>query len=328
MTTETFVHDEFPYNHAGETLEFEVGSYHRDTNAETELDEASDRQLALFDDPNADNWDTLSIDISITIERDTLEEVFPDPDDHEGIIIVSGYCNATHERFFEPVMWNNFDADTFETTLELDREDFRERIQLTPRLVRRTTRAGNDGYADGAGRELATGPPFEVYIDEPLLNLNGDLPVEAAKFSERQDLGSEGNEWYVDIRDPEAPKLWVNKDHPHVVNVIKSVDEQTKRGRVGRVVLNHLAVSMLTQFTIKAAQYAVVTGDIEHRWQDTLLTDVCQEYFGMNPSIKELEQLLSPEAIPDTLNAIESIIQRRRAPQDDVRSLVQVIGDD
>lgn len=328
MTTVDFTVDEYPYNHDGPSLELTVESYELDNSGKQDV--VKDERLALF---GTGDWEMVTLEMTVKIEQETLDYVFPDPKQHEGVIVVAGYCPSTHSRFAEPVIWHtkhagSFDGGTYSSELTLAREDFRERVSFTPKLVRNEKREGNDDYASKAGRELATGAKLDVFFDQPVLSLEGDLPVEAASFSERTDLGTENNEWYVDVRNAEEPKLWVNKDHRYVVEVLNAVDDWDKRGHVGRVVLNHLAASMLTQFTIKAAQHAVVTGEIEHQWQTTLLTDVCGEYFGTDPTIDELRDFLQPEAISATINEVEGIVQRRRTPHEDVQKLLGVIGDD
>lgn len=327
MTTVDFTVDEYPYNHDGQSLELTVESYKLDESEKQNV--SGDDRLALFE---TGDWDTVTLEVSVTIEQETIDHVFPSPEQHEGVIVVAGYCPSTHRRFAEPVIWHtrqeSFDGGSYSADVTLSREKFRERISLTPKLVRNEKREANDDYASKAGRELATGATFDVFFDEPLLSLEGDLPVEAASFSERSDLGAESSEWYVDVRNAEEPKLWINKDHRYVVDVLNAVDGQDKRSHVGRVVLNHLAASMLTQFTIKAAQHAVVTGEIEHQWQTTLLTDVCGEYFGNDPTIDELRGFLQPEAISATINEVEDIVQRRRTPHEDVQKLLGVISDD
>lgn len=328
MTTVDITVDEYPYNHDGQSLDFAVESYELDDSGTQEVSE--DDRLALF---KTGGWEEVTLDLSVTVEEETLEYVFPNPQQHEGVIVVAGYCPSTHQRFAEPVIWHtahseSFGAGTYSAELTLDRSNYRERVTLVPKLVRNHTRNGDDDYASKAGRELASGREWDIYFDEPILSLEGDLPVEAAKFSERTDLGTEANEWHVDVRNAEEPKLWVNKDHPYVVDILNQVDGRDKRSHVGRVVLNHLAASLLTQFTVKAAQHAIVTGEIEHQWQKTLLTDVCGEYFGEDPTVEELEELLQPEAISTTVNEVESIVQRRRTPHEDVQSLLRVIGDE
>ncbi len=327
MTTVDITVDEYPYNHDGQPLELRVDSLQFDDSDGQEVTE--DRRITLFE---TEDWETVTFEVTVAIEQETIDHVFPDADRHAGVIVVAGYCPSTHERFAEPVIWpspkESFGEGSYTAELTLDREKYRERVSLTPKLVRNEPRKGNDQYASKAGRELATGSKWDIFFDEPVLSLEGDLPVEAARFSERSDLGTENNEWFVDTRNAEEPKLWINKDHPYVVDVLNAVDDRDKRGHVGRVVLNHLAASMLTQFTLRAAQHAVVSGEIEHQWQKTLLTDVCAEYFGTNPTIDELEELLQPEAIPTTVNQIESIVQRRRTPHEDIQALLRVIGDD
>jgi hypothetical protein len=323
VTTISF--DEYPYPHAGECLGFEIESCELDDG--TTVKSAGQKEFHIFDCDDELSWNTVCVEAKITVERDTLEEVFPDPDDHDGVLIISGRCRATHQWFVNPIKHDNFGGGTFTAELELERDEFREDVEISPQLIRNKRGNSETDYAKQPGRELATGPSAYFYFDEPQIGVDTDLPVDAAKFSNRPELGDESAEWYVDTRNPERPKLWFNEDHPHVVSIMDAVEDQTKHGYVGRVVLNHVAVPMLTQFTIKAAKHAVMKDGIEYPWQEALLTEVCGEYFGDDPDPEELEAMLGVEAIDTTLNRVDQIIQRRRTPQEDVERLLGVIGD-
>lgn len=324
MTSVDFTLSEKPYNHDGESLDLAVSEIKLD---DGDPEPVSGTEISVVGE---DDWDYIDIDLGVSVAEETLDHVFPDKDDHNGALVFTTYCPKTHERSAEAVGTNTISPGDYTGQIRLLRESYRERVEIQAKLIRNGHRSATDEYATDAGRELAVSETIDFYLDPPSLGLEGDLPVDAAKFSDRPDLGQEGNQWYVDLRDPETPKLWVNKDHPYIVDVLNSVESQKNRGKVGRVVLNHLAVPMLTQFTIKAAQQAVVKGEVEYEWQTLLLTDVCGEYFDYEDEIDigELEDALSVEAIPDTLNGIDQIVQRRRTPHTDVQALLRVMGDD
>ena len=328
MTTDITIRD-VPYHYAGEVLELEITAYEFDDRGEEDITDG--RQIVLVDEPE---WETLVLDFDITISHSTLDHVFQDSDDHEGALFAATYCPNTHKRDAEAVATGTIEPDTHRGSLKIKRSEYRDDVQITPKLIQnQPTSHGSttwSNYATEAGRVLATGPTYTIYLDEPALSIGGDLPVDAAPFSERDDLGNEANEWYVDTRDPSKPKLWINKDHPYVVNAVREVDSQTIQGRVGNAVLEHIAVSMLTQFCLLAAREAVRSGAIEYEWQENLLTEVCGDFFGFGdePDVDVLESALLNEAIVETVNGIEQVIQRRRTPQNDVKKLLQVIGND
>ena len=320
MTTYEYSVDAYPYRHGGEALTFESTECLLDGDEHEIPDDPS--QISLVDETE---WTTASLTVEVSIDDDTLDHVFPSVGSHDGALIVTEYCPSTHGRSVKPIAIGDFDSGEHEGEVEIERESFRGLVSLEPQLLRNSHRSVDDEYASESGRILANGARCDVYIDEPKLTLSGDLPVIPAKFSEDGNPGKEGLEWYVDVRDADTPKLWVNKDYPTVVNAINSIENPTKQGITGRVVLNHLAVSMLTQFTIKAASHAVTQNEIQYEWQQTLLTDICSDYF-TDGTVEEFKESLQIEAISTTMNKIETIYQRRRAPHEDVKRLLEMMS--
>ena len=321
MTLHEYSVDTYPYRHDGQTIRFQIEECRLDGD-KRDLKDSS--QIRLFEDEDK-NWSKVALKVSLSVDSDTLNHVFPDVGDHNGALVVEGYCPLTHGRFVEPIVYGGFDPGTHTGEIELDREDFRGHTTITPRLLLGDSRDEDDEYAKQSGRYLAEGPQSDIYFDRPKLSLSGDLPVVPAKFSEPDNPGEPGTEWYVDVRNAETPRLYLNRDYPTVVHAINSIESPSKQGIVGRVVLNHLSVSMLTQFTIKAASHAVAQGEAQYEWQDTLLNDLCSEYFTKG-TIEELEESLQIEAISDTMSRIETIYQRRRAPQEDIKRLLEMMS--
>lgn len=319
MTTHEYSIDTYPYRHAGRALELQIEDCQVDGD-EYEVEDPS--QIKLFE---REDWSTVTFKVALSVALDTLDYVFPSVGDHSGALVMEGYCPSTHGRFAEPIEHGDFGPGTHIGEIELDRQDFRGVATMVPRLLRGDSRSADDEYASQSGRYLAEGPRCDIYFDRPKLSLSGDLPVVPAKFSEPDNPGEPGTEWYVDVRDAETPRLYLNRDYPTVVNAINSIENPTKQGIVGRVVLNHLSVSMLTQFTIKAASHAVAQDEIQYEWQDTLLNDLCSEYF-TEGTVEEMKESLQIEAISDTVSKIETIYQRRRAPQEDVKRLLEMMS--
>lgn len=320
MTTYEYQQDAYPYNHDGKALRFEVTAVRIDGDDHELPAESGQFRLFKHDDP----WTTAEFDVELTVTDETLDYVFPSSVHHEGALILAGYAPQTHGRFIEPIKTDDFGAGTYNGTIELERESYRGHVELEPLLIRKNLHSGDDEYASQSGRMLAYGPYVDVYFDPPRLSLSGDLPVIPANFKEDNNPGKPGTEWYVDVTDASKPKLYLNEAYPTVVAAINAVERPTKQGLVGRVTLDHLAVSMLTQFTIKAASHAVIKDGIEYDWQETLLMDLCGEYFAEG-TIDEFENSLEIEAISTTINEIEAIYQRRQQPHNDVKQLLEMI---
>lgn len=320
MTTYEYRQNAYPYNHDGKALQFEVTAVRLDGDDQDLPSDPGQFRLFERDEP----WTSAEFDVELTVTDATLDYVLPSSEDHEGALIVAGYAPQTHGRFIAPIKTDSFDAGTYSDTIELERESYRGRIELEPLLIRKNHRSADDEYANQSGRMLAYGSYVDVYLDQPRLSLSGDLPVIPANFEEGSNPGKPGTEWYVDVTDASKPKLYLNEAYPTVVAAINAVERPTKHGLVGRVTLDHLAVSMLTQFTIKAASHAVIKDSIEYDWQETLLTDLCSEYFAEG-TIDEFESSLEIEAISTTINEIEAIYQRRQQPHNDVKRLLEMI---
>lgn len=319
MTTHEYQRDEYPYRYHGDTLKVAVTDLQLDGSS---VDfEQGVTEFRLFE--HEEQWDQATLEIEVTVDQETLDYVFPTGDDDRGLIL-EGYAPETHSRFVEVVEVGDLDGGTYEHTYDFNCDEFHGRVGLEPLLIRSDHRSVDDEYANQSGRILAHGPYVDVYLDSPRLSLSGDLPVIPADFSDPTNPGTEGTEWHVDVTDASEPKLYLNEAYPSVVSAINSIERPTKRGLVGRITLEHLAVSMLTQFTIKAASHAVIKGEIDYDWQRTLLTDLCSEYF-TEGTIEEFEESLETEALPSTIGRIETIYQRRQQPQKDVKQLLQML---
>ncbi|ELZ68575.1 hypothetical protein C457_11241 [Haloferax prahovense DSM 18310] len=319
MTTHQYQQDAYPYNHDGESLGFEVTELRLDGD-EQELPK-DPSEFPLFEHDEA--WDTAEFDVELSVTDDTLNYVFP-PNEVEGALVVAGYAPQTHGRFIEPIKTGDLDQGTYSDTIVIERESYRGRVEFEALLIRNDYRPDDDEYARQSGRMLAHGPYVDLYLDPPRLSLSGDLPVIPADFNEDDNPGKPGAEWHVDVTDAAKPKLYLNEASPTVVAAVNAIERPTKQGLIGRVALNHLAVSMLTQFTIKAATHAVIKGGIEYDWQETLLTDLCGDYF-TDGTVDEFESSLGIEAISTTINEVEAIYQQRQQPYNDVKRLLETI---
>lgn len=322
--------DAFPYRYAGEELEFEYVAYELDDGTTESLGDTIHVDLTA-DDDETNPWDTAMVTVRVTVSDDTLDYVFPSSPTDEGALVVTGYCPANHHRFEEVIAPDGNDslsAGEYEAEVELKRASLRGRVELRPLLVRddglESQPAGHGGppYAERVGQKLAHGPKGTVDVDEPLGGTSPDLPTIPRSFSDSEFAADEGNMWYLSISDPSNPRLYVNSDHGFVVPLFQD-EGQHGRGRVRQLVVDMLGTQIMTQFVLKAAELYAIDGEMKYRWQAKMLTQVCDDLFGEKSS-DEVDEMLEPGDLSDTVNQITTTIQRRRAPHEDLERVLDL----
>lgn len=311
--------DQFPYRHAGEALGFAVETYDLDSGESGDPD--TQQHVSL---PEESDWETGELSVTIHVDDETLETVFPPADPNKGALVVVGYCPTNHHRFVSVIAKPPLTAGPVNGTVEMLRENLRGRVTLTPYLVRTEGRSAGDDYAHRIGNKLASGPTWAIDVDEPSSGQSSDLDIRTKSFSDPEFPANEANTWYVDITDSAHPKLYVNKDHAYVPPLIDEDATQTFRGRVRSVVLDMVGIPMLVEFVVKAAELVANSGEIKYEWQERMLTDVCSEVFGDDPDPSDIEDMLKPGSLSATLNDIESAVQRRRSPHENIKRLLEL----
>lgn len=315
--------DTYPYKYGGESLGFEYTEYQLDSQQPRSLNDTLELDLS-----EEDSWTTGQLTVSLSVSKDTLDRVFPRTPPSNGALVVTGYCPTNHYRFESVIEDAPLSPGEYTGTISLPRENLRGRVKLTPLMIR-TKRLGSQPsghsgprFAERAGQKLAHGQIGTVDIDEPVGSRSTDLPTIPKSFSDPAFPADSGNMWYLDFRDESTPKLYINSDHGFVVPLFQDRG-QHGRGRVRRLVVDLLGTKMMTQFVVKAAELYVVHDEMKYPWQRRMLTEVCDDLFG-DTSPDEVEEMLEPGDLSDTINQISTTIQRRRAPHDGLERVLDL----
>ena len=318
MTTNTGTRslDVFPYRHAGLKLGFEVNAYWLDNGTSEWVGGAQE-----IDVSRERNWTEGELTVTLSVDQDTLNYVFPAGESNDGALCVLGYCPANHYRFAEPIEAGDLSAGIYRGNVPIKFESLRGRVMLTPQLLRTTTRRSGDRYASEPAHMLATGSRATLHVDDDF-DASSDLLIIETPFKDESFPADESNTWYVDFRDPAVPKLWINEEHPFMKQIMEARG-QSYRGRLSDVVLDAIGIPMLTEFTLKAASLLATSGEMKYRWQERLLTDLCKNVFGDDPDPSDVEEMLQPETVADTVNSIETVIQRRYTPHENIEYLLR-----
>lgn len=158
-------------------------------------------------------------------------------------------------------------------TLTLAAGDLRGVVELTPVLVRSTTRpAAEDGLATEAGSRLASGAAWELRVDPARPTQGHYLDIREESFASkgpprfpepralyRLDLGGD------------EPVLWINTDHPLTTSVINARGNLGRAARLRNLVHSQLALVVWPRLFWDAARAIEATGEATWPWHDATL---------------------------------------------------------
>jgi hypothetical protein len=177
-------------------------------------------------------------------------------------------------------------------------------------------------YAEQVGKKLAHGPRGFVDVDEPLGGTSSNLPTIPKSFDDPAIPADDGNMWYLDLTEEASPKLYINSDHGYLESFFEDKG-QHGRGRVRQLVIDLFGTQIVTQFVLEAAELYVVHGEAKYPWQEQMLSEVCGSLFA-SKSPDDVDDMLEPGELSETLNQITTIVQRRRAPHESLERVLDL----
>lgn len=317
--------DAYPYRYARETLGLEYISYNLDGGSSQTPDDTLTLDLSEKDEGS---WDVATLTVRATVTDDILNRVTP-PGSSGGVALVAeGYCPTNHYRFLSHVEGSPLSAGEHEGNVELEYEKLRGQVQLTLFLVRMEPLGGQPAgitgtpFAEQVGKKLAHSRRGFVYIDEPLGGRSNNLPTIPKSFDDPNIPADDENMWYLDLTDEASPKLYINSDHGYLESFFEDKG-QHGRGRVRQLVIDLFGTQIMTQFVLEAAELYVIHDEMKYPWQEKMLSDVCSDLFG-SKSTAEVEQMLQPGELSETLNQIATTVQRRRAPHESLERVLDL----
>jgi hypothetical protein len=172
-----------------------------------------ERILKLYEVPS--KWQKLELDVEITTERQHVIDFERESGKFELVIVA--HCRPTNSRqTFRPPR-SEVDSTRWEGVLELDRDNFRDRVELRTILT--------SSRDDTPCRPVAFGDSWTVHLDEPAsLRLRGTLPVKWVHFkaSDAPALAQQfADSTHVVSLDGDLPAIWLNADFEGLEPLLK-----------------------------------------------------------------------------------------------------------
>lgn len=298
--------ESMPYQY-DDGLAFGISSFSFD-GGESGSPDYDDRTLPLY---GYGRWDTVEIDVSLTLE-DSVTSVFPDeegpPYPAEPVVVVD--CEETQTRYAEAVGDGHppVGLGTFEETVELQRELFRDTVRLVPRLVRTEPCDTGLPYAPNEGMRVAGGDPWTVRVDEPAEDHDG-FPFVYRDFSQ-ESMPPESLVHSLSAHPEE--KMMINDQYEGITGVMQSGLTYGFRPNLKRFLKADFGVMLWVQLVLWTGTTIAETGTTEFDWQEGVVQELTTHEFG--------DYLFDPDA------DYEAVEERLGAQVNDTSELRDFVG--
>lgn len=229
-----------------------------------ELPDLEGRSWPLYE---LDEWQELTLQLEVRLDRKRLEEVLPAWERAEPpcqvIVLIWSVSSRQRGQIALEEIETREEITLFRGEQPLRRRDLYGSLTIEPALVR-TRRAPDqaEGYAGQLGDRLAWGPPYELHVDPPPQPVpGGTLSGRWEKFAESDDewLKRHRGDLFA-LKIGAEPELLLNDSVTGLRKIIEHTARRGKRTRVQKATLDTLAVGVwqsLAGASIGALQIAV-----------------------------------------------------------------------
>ncbi len=329
VQTGSLVSQSLPHEYQEDAIEFDVESFHLDgtpLDDRGDLDE-DDQFLSLVDEGS---WETLELEGTVTVDQDTVEDVFPFDEWEEtpGRLALVKENPLAMNRDRQILADSPFDGGTYEFTLCINRDDHRGRVKIKPFLTR-TKKGGSSGskHASKVGARVADALSWIIRLDEKEDGGSLLMPI-IEDFSDYDSFPDENHIHYLNLEAPRNPQLYLNREHPQVVEVLNNTGSTGGPPRLRDVLYDYIEHSVWTQLLMQTARdTSPDTGEPEYGWQedvlDIFLDDLYPDLGDDEAAIQLAEDVRSHVDIPDLVQRVERAVHQHYDIPADTTNLIE-----
>lgn len=311
-----------PFRYHDEGLTFEPEHYTLNGGALKEIDLMSGEQTIDIapttpgrPDEDEQTWDWATVYGTLEVPEETIEELFP-PDERDAPpakLYVAVRCHETIYRDSTTIQKPPTTAGEYEVQIRLDWENFRGNVELRPYLVRTEEGSESGPYASSPNVKVASGERHVVVVDHWDDDEPPTIDGEEASFARADHLPDGDKLYYLDFRNEERPKLWINADHARIADVLRSEGSVGAEPRMRDVVLDQISYGVWTQLIVRAASAVDRDGNVEYEWQQTVLEAFAPELYGV-ADIEDAKHLIredvrDPDGVARLVSRVDTELQ-------------------
>lgn len=325
-----------PFRYRGSGLSFDIDSYSIDGEGTTELDLRPGQgevdiapALAPDEEEEDGEWTTVTINGQLNVPEETVTAVFPEEEREAppAKLYVTIRCHETIYRSREIVSEAPTTPGTYDVSVTIRKEDVRGTVELRPYLVRTEDREGHGEYAPKKNFRVASGKIYNVVVDRALDEEPPAIDGEQVNFSQVSHLPDGDKLYHLDFRNESRPKLWINADHPRITEVLQSRGSVGAEARMRDVILDQMSYGVWMQLVIRAGSAVNESGDVEHKWQQTVLETFARNMYDVDDIDEAVRRLRSDlddrGSLPHLMQRLDNELQEYVDPRTQLINLME-----
>lgn len=335
--------DGFPHNYLKDALGLSIVGADVETGDDTELPDGSievvesDRRLSLEAIPS---WNTVTVSAVINIPKkvyNTLpsgergdyapKEVDAEEPPIRFVLAVRSSKTILRKRLtHEDLSIDLMEAGETEVEVELHSHEVAGDVEIKPFIIRTENQSKDDGYASSVGDRLASAEKWTVRVDRPDEDGGFLDPI----IEEFDMPGFPGDEHlhYLKFETPSTPKLYLNANHPQLVDVLNKEGSWGGDARFRDVLFDYIEQSVWNELLLRTANDTdIETGEHRHPWQEDVVSLFADDLF--DPEDDEVDVALKMAEYADSedldvlVDEIDRAVQKRVNNPDAALSLLQ-----
>ncbi|WP_143823792.1 hypothetical protein [Halosegnis longus] len=329
IQTGSLVSQSLPHEYEKEALGFNIDSFQLDGAPLDDQGELrrDDHFLSLVD---VDNWGELELEGTVTVDKDTIENVFPFDEWEEtpGRVGLVKENPLTMRRDRQILADSPLGNGSYNFSITLARDDHRGQVKIRP-FATRTEKSGPSGskHASKVGARVADGPSWVFQLDEREDGGSLLMPV-IEDFSSYDEFPNENHIHHLSLEAPRNPQLYLNREHPQVVEVLNNNGSTGGPPRLRDILYDYIEHSVWTQLLMQTAHdTSPDTGEPEYSWQedvlDLFLDDLYPNLDDDEAAIQLAEDIRSHVDIPDLVQRIEEAVHQHYTLPSDTTNLIE-----
>ncbi|MYL16156.1 hypothetical protein GLW36_05765 [Halorubrum terrestre] len=335
--------DGFPHNYLEDALGLSIVGADVETGDDTELPDGSieivesDRRLSLEAIPN---WNTVTISAVVDIPEKVYNTLPPEergdyaPSEVDAeeppirfVLAVRSSRTILRKRLtHEDLSIDVAEAGETDVEFELQSHEVAGDVEVKPFIVRAEDQSKDDGYASSVGDRLASAEKWTVRVDRP--DEDGGFLNPIIEDFDMPGFPGDEHLHFLKFESPSTPKLYLNANHPQLVDVLNKEGSWGANARFRDVLFDYIEQSVWNQLLLRTANDTdVETGEQRHPWQEDVVSLFADDLF--EPEDDEADVAIKMAEYADSedfdvlVDEIERAVQKRVNLPDAALSLLQ-----
>lgn len=316
-----------PFRFANNQIEVEIHGVKLDGKDLDDRFLRKDDRLTMLEDHE---FEKAKFECRIKLDKSNLEDKLPNFEDLDSATEAVLLLRSSDSRKRNLLFRGDLTKEEYEFEIELNRNDFRGKVELTPKVVRTRACEVDGDYASKKGQVIADGNEHTVRFDKDEEVATDYLLSKWRDFEELNKDVHKHMMYFLDFSEPENPILYLNETSEMLKSVYNSKASNNLDARLRDVFIDAVYQPVwynLIRFAM--ADYDPKKEDFfPYDWEKNIMERMIPKIFtsdlDFETGLKRLnEQLNDEDSVKRTLHDINKSIQLKRIIPNDMEKLIK-----